>query len=89
MFTQTARVEEALRRIKSEFVEMPGLRLTATQAQRLWGLESEFCDAILGALVDARFLLKTGDGTFVRADHGSPRRMVRSVRSIQIGSVAS
>lgn len=89
MFTQTARVEEALRRIKSEFVEMPGLKLTPAQAQRLWGLDAEFCEAILGALVDARFLLKAGDGTFVRADHGSPRRMVRSVRSVQVGSIAS
>ena len=88
MFTQTARVEEALRRIKSEFVEMPGLRLSTAQAQRLLGLDAQFCDAILGALVDAKFLLKTGDGIFVRADHGSPRRMVRSVRPIQIGSVA-
>lgn len=88
MFTQTARVEEALRRIKSEFVEMPGLRLTSAQAQRLGGFDAEFCDAILGALVDARFLLKAGDGTFVRADHGSPRRMVRSVRPVQFGSVA-
>ncbi len=88
MFTQTARVEEALRRIKSEFVEMPGLRLSAAQAQRLLGLDAQFSEAILGALVDAKFLFRTGDGIFVRADHGSPRRMVRSVRPIQIGSVA-
>lgn len=88
MFTQTARVEEALRRIKGEFVEMPGLRLTTAQAQRLWGLEPEFCDAILGALVDAKFLLKTADGVFVRTDHGAPRRMIRSARPVQLGSVA-
>jgi hypothetical protein len=88
MFTQTARVEEALRRIKGEFVEMPGLRLTTAQAQRLWGLEAEFCDAILGALVDAKFLLKTSDGVFIRTDHGSPRRMIRSARPVQLGSVA-
>ena len=88
MFTQTARVEEALRRIKSEFVEMPGLRLSTAQAQRLLGLDAQFCDAILAALVDAKFLLKTGDGIFVRADHGAPRRMVRSVRPFQMGSVA-
>lgn len=88
MFTQTARVEEALRRIKSEFVEMPGLRLTTAQAQRLWGLEPEFCDAILGALVDAKFLLRTGDGVFVRVEPGAPRRIIRSVRPLQLGSVA-
>lgn len=88
MFTQTARVEEALRRIKSEFVEMPGLRLTGPQAQRLWGLEPDFCDAILGALVDARFLLRTGDGTYVRIDPSAPRRMKHSSRPIQVGSAA-
>ena len=88
MLTQTARVEEALRRIKSEFVEMPGLRLTTAQAQRLWGLEAEFCDAILGALVDAQFLLRTGDGVFVRVEPGAPRRMNRSARPLQLGSVA-
>ncbi len=88
MFTQTARVEEALRRIKSEFVEMPGLRLTSAQAQRLWGLESEFCESILGALVDAKFLLRTGDGVFVRVDAGAPRRMTRNTRPIQVGSAA-
>ena len=88
MVTQTARVEEALRRIKSEFVEMPGLRLTTAQAQRLWGLESEFCDAILSALVDAKFLLRTGDGVFVRVEPGAPRRISRSVRPVQLGSVA-
>lgn len=87
MFTQTARVEEALRRIKGEFVEMPGLRLTAPQAQRLWGLDAEFCEAILGALVDARFLLRTGD-VFVRVDAGAPRRMARSARALEVGSAA-
>lgn len=88
MFTQTARVEEALRRIKGEFAEMPGLRLTAAQAQRLWGLDAEFCEAILGALVDAKFLLRTGDGVFVRVDAGAPRRMARSARALEVGSAA-
>lgn len=88
MFTQTARVEEALRRIKSEFVEMPGLRLTSAQAQRLWGLDAEFCESILGALVDAKFLLRTGDGVFVRVDPGAPRRIMRSARPLQVGSAA-
>ena len=88
MFTQTARVEEALRRIKSEFVEMPGLRLTSPQAQRLWGLDAEFCEAILGALVDAKFLLRTGDDVYVRIDPGAPRRMKHGGRPVQVGSAA-
>ena len=51
------RIDEVLQRIQGEFVEMPGLRLTPAQAQRLWGLERDVCDALLGALVDAKFLV--------------------------------
>lgn len=56
-----------LPRIRREFVEMPGLRLTARQAQRLWGLDPCACQALLEALIDAGFLKRTGDGGFVRA----------------------
>ena len=72
------RIDDVLQRIQGEFVEMPGLRLTAPQAQRLWGLEREVCNALLGALVDAKFLLQTRDGAFVRNEApvrpGSPTR---------------
>ncbi len=68
------RMDEVLQRIQGEFIEMPGLRLTAAQAQRLWGLERDVCDALLGALVDERFLLQTRDGAFVRADGARPTR---------------
>jgi hypothetical protein len=60
-------VGDALRRVKAEYLEMPGLRLTTAQAQRLWGLDRESCAALLGALVDARFLNRTADGAFTRA----------------------
>lgn len=59
---------EVLRRVKGEYLEMPGLRLTIAQAQRLWGLDRAVCDAMLGALVEAKFLLRTRDGAFVRSD---------------------
>ncbi|HWT45826.1 MAG TPA: hypothetical protein VN085_07660, partial [Vicinamibacterales bacterium] len=62
------RIEDVLQRIQGEFVEMPGLRLTAAQAQRLWGLERDVCDALLKALVDAKFLSRTRDGAFIRMD---------------------
>jgi hypothetical protein len=29
-------IEDALRRVKGEYLDMPGLRLTLAQAQRLW-----------------------------------------------------
>jgi hypothetical protein len=64
-------IQEVVRRIRGEFLEMPGLRLTPEQARRLWRLDETACDAILGALVDARFLAKTRDGAFIRQDGSS------------------
>jgi hypothetical protein len=75
------RIDEVLQRIQGEFVEMPGLRLTPAQAQRLWGLERDTCDAVLGALVDAKFLSQTRDGAFVRQDGSAPTRTVDVRRS--------
>ena len=72
------RIDEVLQRIQGEFVEMPGLRLTAPQAQRLWGLERDVCTALLGALVDAKFLLQTRDGSFVRMEGARPMRLNRT-----------
>jgi hypothetical protein len=63
------RPDDALRRARGEYIEMPGLRLTPAQAQRLWGLDQSACDALLGALVDAKFLRRTRDGAFIRSDH--------------------
>ena len=34
-------------RVREEFREMPGLRLTPAQASRLWGLEPETCTAVV------------------------------------------
>jgi len=69
------RIDDVLQRIQGEFSEMPGLRLTAAQAQRLWGLERGVCDELLGALVDAKFLSQTRDGAFIKTD-GGPQRVV-------------
>ena len=68
------RIEDVLQRVQGEFAEMPGLCLTAAQAQRLWGLDREMCDRLLEALVDAKFLSQRRDGTFIRVD-GGPKRM--------------
>jgi hypothetical protein len=69
------RIDDVLQRIQGEFVEMPGLRLTAAQAQRLWGLERDVCASLLTALVDAKFLERTRDGAFVRLDGAKPMRV--------------
>ena len=59
-------IQDVVRRVRGEFLEMPGLRLTAQQARRMWRLDETACDAVLGALVDARVLAKTRDGAFMR-----------------------
>jgi hypothetical protein len=47
---------DLLQRVRSEFIEMPGLRLRIDQAQRLWNLDRALCESALRALVDAKFL---------------------------------
>ncbi len=63
--------EKTLQRVQGEFLEMPGLCLTLAQARRLWGLDAPSCDALLGALVDAKFLFRTRDGAFMRIEHAA------------------
>jgi hypothetical protein len=64
--------DELFRRIQGEFLEMPGLRLTQRQACRLWGLDTEQCVLLLSRLVDAKFLMRTRDGSFVQLDRTQP-----------------
>jgi hypothetical protein len=55
-------------RIRSEFMEMPGLQLTLPQAARLWGLEPRACHDVVQALVEMSFLRWTARGTIVRVE---------------------
>jgi hypothetical protein len=60
--------EQLLDRIRGEFAALPGLRLTKAQARRIWGLSFPDCESLLQRLIDARFLARDDDGTYVRAD---------------------
>ena len=55
-----------LNRIRGEFLEMPGLRLTREQAQRLYGLDPALCQRALDRLVGAGFLCVMANGTYAR-----------------------
>ena len=59
--------QDLLRRVRAEYLEMPGLRLTARQAQCLFGLDPESCDVVLGTLLDTKFLTRTSTGLFALA----------------------
>ena len=63
--------EEMLRRICGEYLEMPGLRLTHKQAQRLWGLDEQTCTQLLEFLVEVKFLCRTGVGGYARLTDGT------------------
>jgi len=54
-----------LARIRSEYREMPGLKLTAAQASRFWNLGPEESRVALETLVEARILWRTSDGHYV------------------------
>ena len=60
-------ISTLLLRIKSEYREMPGLKLTEAQARRLWDLDTHTCSLVLETLIEQRFLKCTATGTYIRA----------------------
>ena len=62
--------EALLARIRGEYREMPGLRLTFAQACRLWQVDAPTCQAVLDQLLRERFLFKTDKGAFIALPAG-------------------
>jgi hypothetical protein len=63
-------MQATLERLRAEFLEMPGLRLTAEQVHRLCGVDQKICRAVLEALVSEKFLCAKSDGTYARLTEG-------------------
>ena len=80
---------EILERIRSEYLEMPGLRLKSEQLQRLCGVDRTICEQVLKVLVDMNFLARKPDGAYARATDGADplplneRRRGRSVEELR------
>ena len=53
--------------VKAEYLEMPGLRLTGRQAQRLWALDGATCDRLLNMLESTHFLRRSPRGEYMLA----------------------
>ena len=74
--------DQILFRICGEYLEMPGLRLTCAQAQRLWGLDEQTCAQLLASLTEDKFLCRRDDGTYARLTDGAvtfpPTQMVKA-----------
>lgn len=63
-------MKQIVERLRSEFLEMPGLQLTTTQAERLCGISPSVCRDALDALVDAKFLCVKSNGCYARLTEG-------------------
>jgi hypothetical protein len=68
MPTQMSAVQQAITplavRVRGEYKEMPGLRLTVRQAARLFSVAPEVAEAVLNELRHASFLARSDDGCF-------------------------
>jgi hypothetical protein len=60
-------LERIVCRVREEFREMPGLRLTPKQATRLWGMDEEECTVVIDRLVATSYLRWTRGGSVTRA----------------------
>jgi hypothetical protein len=54
-------IEQLVVRVSAEIREMPGLRLTIPQAQRLWGLDGDTCAEVVALLIARSILHRQGD----------------------------
>ena len=51
-------------RVRGEYAEMPGLRVTLAQACRLWQVDTATCETLLDHLVRDGFLCRTDSGFY-------------------------
>ena len=72
--------EQLLNRVRAEFEEMPCLRLTRDQAQRLFGLRADVCARLLDTLVAQHALCREGDDRY-RFHDQTERRSGERLRS--------
>jgi len=69
--SRTRPPEWLVARVRSEFFEMPGLRLTCEQACRLWQMDPTTCRLVLEHLTRDGVLLQTRHGHYVAAPRPS------------------
>ncbi len=67
---------ELIGRIRGEFIEMPGLKLSLQQACRLWNLSASACGEALDELRAEGFLYQTPSGAFIAFP--SATRMIKT-----------
>ena len=61
----TVPLDQLTARVRAEFREMPGLRLTIPQLQRLCGLEPKVCTQVVDALMERAVIARSGGVFFL------------------------
>jgi hypothetical protein len=94
--TKAPPYQQVFDRIRTEYREMPGMRLTAEQLSRLSGVHASVCIQVLNDLVRAQFLRVTANGSYGKLERtagsttragstcgsGRPLRPVKSSEAI-------
>jgi hypothetical protein len=65
-------MEALVQRVRGEYLEMPGLRLTFAQACRLWHMDAASCQAVLTRLVRDGVLMQTRHGHYIATPTARP-----------------
>ena len=73
-------LESLVARIRDEYREMPGLRLTFAQACRLWQVDAPNCETLLEQLVREAFLYKTDNGSYIALSTTAGRQAKAQLR---------
>jgi hypothetical protein len=70
--------ESLIARIRGEYREMPGLRLTLAQACRLWQVDAPTCETLLEQLVHEGFLHRTDNGAYIAVSLSGARQPAKA-----------
>ena len=60
-------IDDWIRLVQAEYHEIPGLNLTRSQVQRLWGFDDATCTEVLAALESDHVLRRTAQEMYVLA----------------------
>jgi hypothetical protein len=75
--------DKLLHRLRAEYLETTGLRLTFEQVQRFCGVEPTMCQLVLDVLVDEKFLCVKSDGHYARLTHPDNDDVVVRQKSVK------
>lgn len=76
-------IDDVIEMVRLEYLEMPGLRLTSAQVQRLCGIEPHVCQLVLDSLVESKFLEAIPDGHYARLTDQHAHRSQRGQAHVE------